>query len=154
MLKLLVIVFIIKLYARNKVFKHSFNQFLICPKDWFQCSRISRSSACNFGITYKLWKQKDAGWRVVSQKDVFLQNVLPRDVITAKKYFSDSTIKWWKRLLFVRRLVVIFFSNRFSKFSNCASKLKQIRHVKSVYCSYVQFFRNPLRIPKYLNFFH
>ena len=154
MLKLLVIVFIIKLYARNKVFKHSFNQFLICPKDWFQCSRISRSSACNFGITYKLWKQKDAGWRVVSQKDVFLQNVLPRDVITAKKYFSDSTIKWWKRLLFVGRLVVICFSNRFSKFSNCASKSKQIRHVKSVYCSYVQFFRNPLRIPKYLNFFH
>ena len=132
MSKLLVIVFIIKLYARNKVFKHSFNQFLICPKDWFQCSRISRSSACN----------------------VFLQNVLPRDVITAKKYFSDSTIKWWKRLLFVRRLVVICFSNRFSKFSNCASKSKQIRHVKSVYCSYVQFFRNPLRIPKYLNFFH
>ena len=74
------------------------------------CTRAILVSSINFGLTKR---------RVVGKKFVFLQNTLPRNVITVKKEFFRYRNGVTEEMIVFISLLVICFSNRFFKFPNC-----------------------------------
>ena len=74
------------------------------------CTRPILVSSINFRLKNR---------RVVGKKFGFLQNTLPRNVITVKKEFFRYRNGVTEEMIVFISLLVICFSNRFFKFPNC-----------------------------------